>query len=321
MEKQIKSGFVALVGKPNVGKSTLLNYIVGQKIAIVTTKPQTTRQSISGVKTTKDYQIVFVDTPGFYKPLHLLGKKMQTVTRKECGQADLICLMVEANNLPTEDDLKVVKLVFKSKKRPPVFLVVNKIDLISKNELIKRIKSYEELGKFAPLDSKSHKTSSLLRDKHLTGFTETISISSVTGENVEILIKRIINYLPAGPAYFSPESFTDKDKKFLVSELIREKAINLTRQEIPHCLTVDIEEMKEGKTPEYIYIYAIIYVEKDSQKGIIIGKSGRLLKKIGTQARQEIEKLLNKKVFLELRVKTKPDWRQREDVLKAWGYE
>lgn len=296
----MKSGFIAVVGKPNVGKSTFINCVIGRKVSIVSTKPQTTRFCVLGVKTGADFQIVFVDTPGFYPPRHLLGEKLIKYAKTEASSADIVLFMVDICRGMDEHDRKVADFINSSVKNNPVYLVVNKIDLVENRKKINEFSSDFE---------------------KLCNFKKFFLISSVTGEGINLLEKEIIDALPEGSKFFPDDAFTDKDERTQVSETIREKAILLTHQEVPHSIAVDVESIEPGKSKDIMYIYAIIYLEKPSQKGIVIGSGGAMLKKIGTMARSEIEKILGKKVFLDLRVKVKKDWRKKEDFLNYLGYE
>ncbi|MCL5774285.1 MAG: GTPase Era [Firmicutes bacterium] len=299
MNSGFKSGFAAILGKPNVGKSSFINRIIGKKIAIVTSKPQTTRRRILGVLNGAGYQIVFVDTPGFYKPRHILGEYMLESAKEEAKEADIVIFMVDASTPPLPEDNHVAEfLASGSQKKIKRILLVNKIDRIEPEILAGRIEEY----------------------KALTNFEEIIPISCLTGENLEKAGDSVVKYLPEGFPFFPPEQTTDLDEKIQISEIIREKAMSLSRQEVPHGIMVEVEELKPGKKPGYIYISAYIYVEKESHKKIIVGKGGERLKQVGTLARKEIEEILEKKVYLELWVKVKPDWRDREDILKAWGF-
>lgn len=299
MNSGFKSGFAAILGKPNVGKSSFLNRIIGKKIAIVTSKPQTTRRRILGVLNGAGYQIVFVDTPGFYKPQHILGEYMLESAKEEAKEADVVLFMADASTPPLpEDDYIAEFLASGSQKKIKRILLINKIDRIEPENIAKRIKEYQAFN----------------------DFQEIIPISCLTGENLEKARGLIVKYLPEGFPFFPPEQITDLDERLQISEIIREKAMSLSRHEVPHGIMVDVEEIKPGKKPDYTYISAYIYVEKESHKKIIIGKGGERLKQIGTLARKEIEEILGKKVYLELWVKVKPDWRDREDILKAWGF-
>ncbi len=292
-----RSGYVSIVGRPNVGKSTLLNSILGDKIAIVTRRPQTTRNRIIGVKTTSDAQIVFIDTPGIHRPKERLGEFMVREARAAVKEVDIILFMVEPH-MPTPADERVLEFLKDtlSKKPRPFFLLINKIDLIKKPELLLIIDAYSRLYEF----------------------DEIIPISALKGDGVDRVVNMIIEYLPEGPKYYPDDMVTDQLERFMVAEMIREKIMTLTEDEIPYSVAVEIINWEEKS--DIIVIGANIYVEKESQKGIIIGKKGNRLKKIGTLARQDIERLLNTKVYLELWVKVKEDWRDRPGILRELGY-
>jgi len=298
---QIRSGFVAVVGKPNVGKSTLINTIVGQKVAIISSKPQTTRHRILGVKNGDGYQIVFVDTPGIHRVVHQLGRYMENTYKSEIKNADLIVFLADAAHDAGEEDKIALKILFRGKDVPdvPVYLAMNKIDITDTEVLEKRCEYFESAGKFKKV----------------------FRISALTGKGVDELMDYIVQVLPPGPPYFPPGQLSDQSPELQASEIVREKVLENTRQEVPHCVFVHTEELREGATPDLIYIRELIYVERKSQKGIIIGKEGKRLKRIGTLARRELELLFQKKVYLDLWVKVKEDWRERKDLLRSWGYE
>lgn len=290
-----KSGFVAIVGRPNVGKSTLLNHLVGQKVAIMSDKPQTTRNKIRCVLNSDEGQVVFVDTPGIHKPKHKLGELMVQAAKGTFREVDAILYVVEADAGIGAGDRFIMDLLREVKT--PIFLVVNKIDLVAKENLL-------------PL---------LARFQEELNFSEVIPISALEGSNTTTLVKEIFKYLPEGPQYYPDDMITDHPERFVVSELIREKVLHLTRDEIPHAIVVEVEEMKE-RPNDMVYIQATIYVERDSQKGIIVGKGGKLLKEIGALARGDIQNLLGSKVFLDLWVKVKKDWRNRDGILRNFGF-
>lgn len=291
-----RSGFAAIIGRPNVGKSTLLNQLVGQKIAIMSDKPQTTRNKIRCVLTREDAQIVFIDTPGVQRPRDRLGELMMESTTGALQGVDLILFLVEANVDPGPGDRFIMETLKKS--GTPVFLVINKVDLIEKTRLLPLIDRYREQMDFA----------------------EIIPLSALKGENTTHLVDTLIKYLPEGPQYYPADMVTDHPEHFIVAELIREKVLHLTSEEIPHAIAVDVEEMKERENGK-VYILATIYVERDSQRGILVGKNGSMTKKIGQSARSDIENLLGSKVFLELWVKVKKDWRNRLGILRNLGFE
>mgnify|MGYP001086984009 FL=1 len=290
-----KSGFISIIGRPNVGKSTFLNRVIGQKIAIMSDKPQTTRNKVQGVLTTDDAQLIFIDTPGIHKPKHRLGDFMMKVAQNTLKEVDLILFMVNAEEGFGKGEEFILEK-FQTVKTP-IFLVINKIDTIHPDQLFTIIESYKE--KYP--------------------FKEIIPISALEGNNVETLLTQIKKYLPEGPQYYPADQVTDHPERFIVSELIREKALHLTREEIPHSLAVVMEKM-EKKSNDVINVMATIIVERDSQKGIIIGKQGSMLKEIGKRARIDIENLLGNKVYLELWVKVQKDWRNKMTQLRDFGF-
>ncbi|MDH5714811.1 MAG: GTPase Era [Candidatus Aminicenantes bacterium] len=292
---QFKSGFVSIVGRTNVGKSTLLNSYVGEKVAIISDKPQTTRWRIQGVRTYPEGQIVFIDTPGIHKPKYKLSQRMVELSLQSLKDVDLILFMVDASQPFGKGDQFVIDQL--QKLRIPVFLLLNKIDLIKKENLLPLIDTYQSLYSFA----------------------EIIPVSALKGDNLDRLRDRILEYLPPGDPYFPPDQFTDQSERLIVAELIREKILSHTREELPYSTTVMVDSFKTDEEKKLIRISAIIYVDKKSQKGIIIGKDGSLLKRIGTQARQDIERILNSRVFLQLWVKVKKGWRQDERFLERLG--
>jgi GTP-binding protein Era len=279
-----RSGFVAVVGKPNAGKSTLVNRLVGQKVAIVTSRPQTTRNRILGIVNRPKAQVVLIDTPGIHRATTVLGRQMMAEVKQALEGIDLLAVMVDASAGLTRED----RLAFDYARqfRKPVFLLLNKIDRIAKPALL-------------PLIEASSKELS---------FTETIPISALTGDGVELALEQLMAHLPEGEPYFPKDQVTDQPERFLAAEIVREKAMNSTKQEVPHAVAVRIEAFEESQ--RLVRIRAIISVEREGQKGILIGSGGERLKAIGTAARQELEEILGVKVFLELRVKVDPDWRQ-----------
>ncbi|RSK31032.1 GTPase Era [Bhargavaea beijingensis] len=291
-----KSGFISIIGRPNVGKSTFLNRVVGQKIAIMSDKPQTTRNKVQGVVTTEDSQMIFIDTPGIHKPKHKLGDFMMKVARNTLKEVDLVLFMANADESLGKGDEFIMEMLGDS--GTPVILVLNKIDLIHPDELIGVIDSYRERMDFA----------------------EIVPISALQGNNVDRLMDVIKGYLPEGPQYYPADQVTDHPERFIISELIREKVLHLTREEIPHSVAVVIERIAKREGQETVDVSATIIVERDSQKGIVIGKRGALLKEIGTRARQDIEMLLGSKVYLELWVKVQKDWRNRANQLREYGF-
>jgi len=292
-----KSGFVTIIGRPNVGKSTLLNTITGGKVAITSPKPQTTRNAIKAIITRDDFQIVFIDTPGIHKPKNKLGEYMVSIAEETMEGVDAVLFMVEATDQsPGAGDLHIIESL--KKVQTPVFLLINKIDLVKKDAILPLIASY----------------------KNLMEFSEIIPISASNGEGTEIIIERIKEILPEGPKYFPDDMLTDQPERKLAAEVIREKILMLMSEEIPHGVGIDITKFKDREGKDLVDIDAVIYCEKESQKGIIIGKEGRMLKKIGTMAREELEHILGTKVFLQLWVKVKPDWRNSLSMLRTLGY-
>ncbi|MFN3739505.1 MAG: GTPase Era [Thermodesulfovibrionales bacterium] len=299
----MKSGYVSISGRPNVGKSTLLNTILGQKVSIVTEKPQTTRNRIIGIKNMQDAQIIFIDTPGIHRPRHKLGEIMVKEARDAIKDVDIVLLMVEPwglGNTPgihpeVNDILKILRSADFSEKT--VILAINKIDKIKKPELLPLIDEYNKLF----------------------SFKEIVPISALYGDGVDELLRLLVENLPEGPPYYPTDQVTDQVERFIVSELIREQVMRYTEEEVPHSVAVEIVDWKERENG-LINISANIYVERDSQKGIIIGKGGQRLKSIGTEARKNIEGLLNTKVFLELWVKVKERWRDNINVLRELGF-
>ena len=295
-ETTFKSGFVSIVGRPNVGKSTLLNTIIGEKIAIVSDKPQTTRNKILGIKNIPGAQVVFFDTPGIHKPRHKLNEYMVKTALSTLEEVDIILFMIEAGKPSGPGDKYIVDLL--STVRKPVFLLINKIDLVQKEMVLPQIDEYRQLYKFA----------------------EFFPISALYKDNIDRLLDSLVKQLPEGPQYFPEDIATDQPMRFIASEIIREKIFQLTYQEIPYSIAVGIEDFKEREERNIVYIRGVIFVERDSQKGIIIGKGGTMLKKAGQLAREELEAIMGIKVFLELWVKVKDKWQSDEQVLKMLGY-
>lgn len=293
-KKDFKSGFVALIGRPNVGKSTLLNYLVGQKVAIMSPQPQTTRNKIPGIYTDDQEQIVFIDTPGIHKPKNKLDDFMDKSSYSALDEVDVVLFMVEPEPAGKGDQY-IAELLKKIKK--PVFLVINKIDKVHPDELLSIIDSYKNLGDFA----------------------EIVPISASQGNNVSELIKTIAKYLPEGPQFYDADQLTDRPEYFIVAELIREQVLKLTHEEVPHATAVVVDRMRDHEGGK-LQVEATIYVERPGQKGIIIGKKGQMLKQIGIAARQEIEALLGEKVNLRLWVKVQKNWRSDPAFLKSIGY-
>ena len=292
--KDFRSGYVTIIGRPNVGKSTLLNSILGEKIAIVTPKPQTTRNKIMGIKTLPDAQIIFIDTPGIHRPRHKLGERMVRTALGALNEVDVILFMVEPYE-PGKGDRAIIDLL--KRVQSPVFLLINKIDIVKKSDLLPLINHFKELYTFK----------------------EIIPVSAIKQDGISLLIKTIHDYLPSGPTYYPDDLITDQMERFMVSEIIREKAMDMTEEELPHSVAVEVAGWKE-REDGLISISCNIYVEREGQKAIIIGKRGAMLKSIGSAARVDIEKLLNTKVFLELWVKVKKNWRNDKQLLNELGY-
>ncbi|KMJ60170.1 GTPase Era [Bacillus sp. LL01] len=291
-----KSGFVSIIGRPNVGKSTFLNRVIGQKIAIMSDKPQTTRNKIQGVYTQDDAQIVFIDTPGIHKPKHKLGDFMMKVAQNTLKEVDLVLFMINAKEgLGKGDEFIIEKL---KETSTPVYLVINKIDEVHPDELLPLMDIY----------------------KALFPFKEIVPISALQGNNIEVLLDQIKKFLPEGPQYYPADQVTDHPERFIVAELIREKVLHLTREEVPHSIAVAIDSMKKRENKDMVDIQATVVVERDSQKGIVIGKQGKVLKEVGQKARVDIEALLGSKVFLELWVKVQKDWRNKQSQLRDFGF-
>jgi GTP-binding protein Era len=308
-DTKFKSGFVTLIGRPNVGKSTLMNQLIGQKIAITSDKPQTTRNRIQTVYTDEIGQVIFLDTPGIHKAKNKLGEYMVNVAERTINEVDLVLWLVEPSTFIGAGEQHIAEQLRKVKT--PIFLVINKMDLVKKEQLLTFIAAY----------------------KDICNFSEIIPVSALKGENTKVLMEQIYKYMPEGPQYYDEDTVTDQPERQIVAELIREKALNLLEDEIPHGIAVSIDQMKErpnsqgGKpNPKDYYgngmidIEATIVCERDSHKGIIIGKGGSKLKQIGSQARREIENLLDCKVNLQLWVKVKKDWRDSDILMKNFGY-
>ncbi|NLA26144.1 MAG: GTPase Era [Firmicutes bacterium] len=291
-----RSGFVALVGRPNVGKSTLLNSIVGEKIAIVSSKPQTTRTAIRAILTRDESQLIFIDTPGLHKPRHELGSSMIRAARAALRETDIVCFIVEAFCKPGPGDRHIASLLQEAAGQ--VILVVNKIDLATPEQLASNNVLYRGLFPFAGC----------------------FALSALRKEGLAPLLDALAERLPEGPRYYPPEMVTDQPERFIAAEIIREKIIHLTREEIPHAIAVVIEQISPREGRDLIDLRAEIFVERESQAGIIIGKGGLLLKKAGSAARREIEVLFGGQVYLDLRVKVKRGWRNRERMLRELGY-
>ena len=296
MEKSTKSGFVTLIGRPNVGKSTLMNRLIGQKIAITSNKPQTTRNRIQTVYTDERGQIVFLDTPGIHKAKNKLGEYMVNVAENTLKEVDVILWMVEPTTFIGAGERHIAEQL--QKVTTPVILVINKVDTVKKEEILVFIDAYRKIYDFA----------------------EIIPVSALKGTNTDDVVETIFKYLPYGPMFYDEDTVTDQPMRQIVAELIREKALRCLDEEIPHGIAVYIDTMKERKTGDIIDIEATIVCERESHKGIIIGKQGQMLKKIGTQARKEIENMMDIKINLKLWVKVRKEWRDSDVQLKNFGY-
>ena len=294
MKENFKSGFVAIIGRPNVGKSTLMNHLIGQKIAITSKKPQTTRNKIQTVYTCEDGQIIFLDTPGIHKAKNKLGEYMVTVAERTLSEVDVILWLVEPTTFIGAGEQHIAEQLRKTKT--PIILVINKIDMVKREEILAFIDTYRKEYDFA----------------------EIVPVSARTGDNTDELVKVILNYLPYGPQFYDEDTVTDQPERQIVAELIREKALHCLNEEIPHGIAVAIDQMKMNK--KVCHIDATIICERDSHKGIIIGKQGSMLKKIGSTARYEIERLLDCKVNLKLWVKVQKNWRDSDYMMKNFGY-
>lgn len=294
-ENNFRSGFVALIGRSNVGKSTLLNYVVGQKVAIMSDVAQTTRNKIQGIYTSKDAQIVFIDTPGVHKPMTKLGDFMERSTLSALDEVDAVLFVVPANEKKGPGDDFIIERL--KQVHQPIYLVVNKIDLVHPNDLPKIVAQYEDVLDFKGI----------------------IPVSALQGNNVNQLINDLVAELPEGPQYYPAEQISDHPERFVIAEMIREKVFQLTRQEVPHSVAIDVTSVKR-ENEDTVHISANIVVERPGQKGIIIGKKGSMLKKIGQLARQDIEHLLGDHVYLQLWVKVVPGWRDKSAMLKDYGY-
>ncbi len=290
-----KSGFISVIGKPNVGKSTLLNALTGEKIAIMSNKPQTTRNTIRAVITSDECQLVLIDTPGIHRPKTKLGEYMVNVASETIKEVDLIFLLAEATSQPESLDISIIEQL--KQVKTPVLLILNKVDIVDKERLFTIIARYSELMEFKAI----------------------IPVSALKKDGLEIILKEALKYIPEGEKFFPEDTLTDQPEKVIAAEMIREKLLLNLDDEVPHGVGVEVTSFKERKDG-LINIQATIFCEKSSHKGIIIGKQGVMLKKIGSAARFEIERLLDTKVFLELWVKVKPDWRNNDNMLKELGY-
>lgn len=290
-----KSGFIAVIGRPNVGKSTLINQLIGQKIAIMSDKPQTTRTRILCILTQPDAQVILLDTPGVHKPLSKLGEYMDRSITNTLKEVDAIFFVVDVTEKPGPGERFIMERLEKTKK--PVILVLNKIDLVTKEALLPIIAAYSKDREFAAV----------------------VPISALAEDNLDALLAEAKKHLPEGPAYYPEDMVTDQPERLIAAELVREKVLSLTRDEVPHSIAVDVDEMTTRPNND-VYIRATIYVERDSQKGIVIGHKGAMLKEIGRLARPDIEMMIGSKVYLDLWVKVRKDWRNRDAILKSLGF-
>ncbi len=295
--KEFKSGFVSLIGRPNVGKSTLMNCLIGEKIAIISNKPQTTRNKITTILTKDDLQVVFIDTPGLHDPKSKLGSYMVKSSETTLGEVDIVLYLIEPYEKINENDKKIIERLNNINNK--VFLIINKIDQFPKEKILQVIEEYTKMYDFA----------------------EIIPISAKDGKNTDILLQNLRKYLPVGPKYFPEDMITDQPEKQIVSEIVREKALRLLNDEIPHGIAVEVMSMKKRPNKNLVDIEATIYCERESHKGIIIGKGGEKLKDIGRRSREDIEKLLGSPVNLKTWVKVKKDWRDSDFLLKSFGYD
>jgi len=293
-----RSGFVAVVGRPNVGKSTLINALLGQKITIVSPKPQTTRNRLLGILTRDDAQVIFIDTPGIHQPLHRLGQVMVETATAALPDADAVLWLVEAAAPPNDEDRQVAATLARLPPTMPLFLGLNKCDRLALNRKESTISAYLALAPQA----------------------EMVLCSATRGDNLDGLLSRLIAALPLGPQLYPEDEITDQQERFIAAELVREQALRCLRDEVPHALAVLVNDFKE-RSAQLTYISAVIYVERETQKGILLGKDGQMLKRIGQGARREIEELLGRQVFLDLWVKVRPKWRANEEELRRLGYQ
>jgi len=296
MDKKFYSGFVSIIGRPNVGKSTLINRFTGEKVAIVSDKPQTTRNKIRSVVTDENYQIIFIDTPGIHVPKSKLGKFMVGSAESALNEVDCVLFLIEPDKKCGPGDLSIIERL--NKVKTPVFLVINKIDQIKKEAILEVIDTYRKLYDFA----------------------EIIPISAVSGDNVDTLLDAIRKNLPEGPMYFPADTMTDQPERQICAEIIREKLLHVLEDELPHGIAVEIMSLKARNNKEMVDIEATIYCDKESHKGMVIGKGGAVLKDVGMKARLDIERLLGSKINLKLWVKVKKDWRDSDFLLKNFGY-
>ena len=298
-ENNFKSGYVSVIGRPNVGKSTLLNAIIGEKISAISSKPQTTRQNITFIHTDDEAQIIFLDTPGIQKPKNKLGEFMLTESKEGIEDSDVITYIVDTSKRIGKAERSIIDLLKEYKGKLPIILLINKVDTIKKEELLEIISMYAEEDIFDDI----------------------IPISAMKNDGVDIYLESLKKYLKPGPMYYPEDMITDKNERFIVAEIIREKGLMYLNEEVPHGLAISIEKFKKREDKNIYDIDANIYVERDSHKGILIGKGGSMLKRIGTEAREEAERLLNAKVNLQIWVKVEKNWRDRDNLVKRFGYD
>ena len=298
-ENNFKSGYVSVIGRPNVGKSTLLNVIIGEKISAISSKPQTTRQNITFIHTDDEAQIIFLDTPGIQKPKNKLGEFMLTESKEGIEDSDVITYIVDTSKRIGKAERSIIDLLKEYKGKLPIILLINKVDTIKKEELLEIISMYAEEGIFDDI----------------------IPISAMKNDGVDIYLESLKKYLKPGPMYYPEDMITDKNERFIVAEIIREKGLMYLNEEVPHGLAISIEKFKKREYKNIYDIDANIYVERDSHKGILIGKGGSMLKRIGTEAREEAERLLDAKVNLQIWVKVEKNWRDRDNLVKRFGYD
>ncbi|MDU5570252.1 MAG: GTPase Era [Peptoniphilus harei] len=299
IDNNFKSGYVSVIGRPNVGKSTLLNAIIGEKISAISSKPQTTRQNITFIHTDDDSQIIFLDTPGIQRPKNKLGEFMLTESKESINEADVITYIVDTSKRIGKAERSIIDILKEYEGKLPIILLINKVDTIKKDELLEIISMYakEEI------------------------FNEIIPISAMKNDGVDVYIETLKKYLKPGPMYYPEDMITDKNERFIVAEIIREKGLRYLNEEVPHGLAISIEKFKKREDKNIYDIEANIYVERDSHKGILIGKGGSMLKRIGTEAREDAERLLDGKVNLQIWVKVEKNWRERDNLVKRFGYD
>lgn len=297
MSKAFHSGFISLIGRPNVGKSTLMNALIGEKIAITSHKPQTTRNKITSILTQDDFQCIFLDTPGIHKPKHKLGEFMVRSAENTFNEVDLVLMLIEPTKKIMDKDQYVIDRL--EKVKTPVILIINKMDTVEKADLLDVMNVY----------------------KNAYPFAEIVPISALKNHNVPNLLTVLREYLPEGPQFFPADMITDQPERQIASEIIREKCLYLLQEEIPHGMAIEIMSMKKRDGQDLVDMQATIYCEKDSHKGMIIGKQGAMLKKIGSNARKDLERLLGSPIYLQLWVKVKKDWRDSDFLLKNFGYD